>query len=716
MKKCLLSGIIVSFFLPVVVVGQIKTYTVNITKFSTDKFDEFSPVYFDKGLVFCTNRNRNIVSNYLTSDNKGLSKINYIDLSPAATSNKPKVFSKRLRSRFNDGPASFTKNFDTVYFSRNLKVDGSVSELSNPRNKLGVFMAVSENNQWSKIIDLRFNNEYYNITTPYISPDGKRLFFASDNPDGYGGSDLYYCNWSGDFWDDPVNLGPEINTSGNESYPFINSEGALYFSSDGHSGLGGKDIFYSKQSGGKWLKPIPLDAPINSEADDFALIADSTMSGGYFSSDRAGTMDIYRFNTNIHQVFYCNEERINKYCFKFSDEVKIPVDERYLMLVWDFGDGTRATGSAAEHCFSGPGKYHVSLNAVDKKTGEVFFSKLSYTVELKDAEQPVINSSPSAIQGEPLSFDGLTSNFPGYDILNYTWYFSDGYRSTGEKVDHTFLESGEHTAKLGLIVRNRKTGVIKDVCSFRNIGIFDSKVNKAAYDKKVDAPYTVENIFDYDLAKISDLYSSESEYNPDMVFRVEILNSKMRLGTDNKQFAGLPPQYALKEIFVPQEKVYSYIVDEENSLMATYPTFNDMKKLGYDKTRIRTFILTEQVSKDLNNLKKVFGVSADVFFRKGDYRLSPVGTQFLDLVLGFMVRYPDVILEIDNHTDNVGSEASNLSLSQKRSEAMVAYLVGNGINESRLVARGYGESRPVAPNFVESDRKLNRRIDILIIK
>ena len=716
MKKHLLSGILIFFFLPLVLAGQIKTYSVNITRFSSDKFDEYSPVYFDKGLVFCTNRNRNVVSNYLTSDNKGLSKIDFIDLSPLATSDKPRIFSKNLKSRFNDGPASFTRNGDTVYFSRNLKVEGSVSEISNPRNKLGIFMAVRENNKWDKITDLRFNNEYYNITTPYISPDGKRLFFASDNPDGHGGSDLYYCEWTGDFWDDPVNLGPEINTGGNESYPFVDREGALYFSSDGHSGLGGKDIYYSKQSGGNWLKPVPLDPPINSEFDDFALIADSTMSGGYFSSDRAGTMDIYSFSTNIHQVFYCNKERTNQYCFKFSDEVKIPVDERFLILVWDFGDGAKETGSETEHCYSGPGRYLVSLNAVEKKTGEVFFSKLSYTLELKDAEQPVINSAPSAFTGEPLSFDGLTSNFPGSDILTYTWYFGDGTRNIGEKIIHTFQENGEYPVKLGLIVRDRKTGVIRNVCSYQNIGIFDDKAKKAAFDKKVDAPLPVENVFDYDLAKISDLNSAEREYNQDMVFRVEIMTSKMRLGTDNKQFSDLPAKYNLKEYFLPQERVYSYVVDEENTLMATYPTFNELKSMGYDKTRIRTFILTDQASKDLNNLKRVFGVSADVFFRKGDYRLSPLGTQFLDLVLGFMVRYPDVKIEIDNHTDNVGSEASNLTLSQKRSEAMVAYLVGNGINESRLVAKGYGESRPVVPNILESDRKLNRRIDLLIVK
>jgi outer membrane protein OmpA-like peptidoglycan-associated protein len=715
MKKYLLSGILLVFLLPLMTMGQPQTYSVNITKFSSDKFDEFSPVYYKNGLVFCTNGNKNLVSNYLNSDNKGLSKIIFVDISPLSGSDRPKIFSSDLKTRFNDGPASFTRDGDTIYFSRNLKVDGTVSELSNPRNKLGIFMAVHENNRWTKIADLRFNNEYYNITTPSISPDGKRLFFASDNPDGYGGSDIYYCDWSGDFWNDPVNMGPGINTPGNESYPFVDREGALYFSSDGHSGLGGKDIYYTKQSGGKWLKPIPLDPPINSKFDDFALVSDSAMNSGYFSSNRAGTVDIYSFKTNIHQLFYCDKERVNNYCFKFTDETNIPIDERFLQLVWDFGDGKKATGSVNEHCFSGPGKYTVRLDAVDKKTGEVFISKLHFNLELRDAEQPIIKSVPSAIKGEPVNFDGLSSYFPGSEVLVYTWYFGDGSRTTGDKVAHAFKDQGDYEVKLGLILRNQNTGVIKNVCASRTINVFDSKSQKTTFDQKGDPPLQPGNIFDYDLAKISDLYSLEKEYNQDMVFQVEVSASRIKLGTDNKLFAKIPTIYRLKEIYHPQENVYSYVIDEESTLMATYPAFNEIKSLGYDKTRIRTYTLTDQTAKDLNNLKKVFGLSADLFFRKADYRLTPLGTQFLDLVLGYMVRYPDIKLEIDNHTDNIGTDASNLLLSQKRSTTMVDYLVANGINASRLTAKGYGESRPIASNFVEADRKLNRRIDLVIV-
>ncbi len=162
------------------------------------------------------------------------------------------------------------------------------------RNKLGIFYAVLEGKKWTKIRELRFNNEWYNVTTPYLSPDGKRLYFASDKPEGYGGSDLYYCEWKNDYWSDPVNLGPVINTKGNESYPFVNPAGELLFSSDGHPGLGGKDIFFSRPKDNDWLPPVRLDPPVNSQYDDFGIITDSLMSEGYFSSKRNKSVDIFQ--------------------------------------------------------------------------------------------------------------------------------------------------------------------------------------------------------------------------------------------------------------------------------------------------------------------------------------------------------------------------------------------------------------------------------------
>ncbi len=704
-----ISGILAVLLLPLTATGQSETYSVNIAKFSSKKSDEFSPVYYKNGLVFCSNRKSDLIKNYSTPEDKGLLKIFFVD----TLSGKVRLFSKELRSKFNDGPASFNKNHDTVYFSRNLKVDGDLEENS-PRNKLGIFTAVLENYTWIKILDIRFNNEYFNITTPYISPDGKRLFFASDNPSGMGGTDIYYCNWKKDYWDDPVNMGPEINTSGNESYPSVNREGGLFFSSDGHPGLGGKDIFYSKQSKNKWLAPVHLDSPINSKFDDFGLVADSVMNKGYFSSNRSNSVDIYQFRTNIRQLFYCEKQKVNQYCFKFGDEGKIAIDSRYVQLVWEFGDGSSTVGQNIEHCFKGPGKYTVKLNVVDKKTGHAIFSKLSYNLELKDIEQPIIVSQASAIAGESLKFDGLSSNFPGSEILDYTWHFGDGARSEGEILNHSYFEPGDYEVKLGLIVRNNRTGVTHEACAVKPVKIFSNKLEKAEFDKRELKPVPVIDILEYDYAITDNMFSAEKYINQDVVYRVEILNSKIKLKPDDNIFKNVPTKYRIKEEFIIAEKHYSYTINEELSLMAAYPSFNEITGLGFQSARIIALNIEDPAAMELNNLKRVFGVSADAFFRKNAFSLTSEGTQVLDLVLGFLTKYPDLKLVIECHTDNTGQAASNQNLTQKRAEAMVDYLVINGISRQKLTAKGYGGTRPVAPNYQESDRKNNRRINFII--
>ncbi len=211
------------------------------------------------------------------------------------------------------------------------------------------------------------------------------------------------------------------------------------------------------------------------------------------------------------------------------------------------------------------------------------------------------------------------------------------------------------------------------------------------------------------------MFSAEKNVSQDVAYRVEITNSKIRLAHDDKAFKDIPVKYAVKENYLAGEKVYSYSIDEEPSLMATYPTFNEISALGFEQARVIQVNIDDPAAKELNNLEKGFGVSTDLLFRKNDFSLTSAGTQLLDLVLGFLSKYPALKLEIACHTDNVGSANSNQVLSLKRAEAMVNYLASNGISRLRLTAKGYGGIRPVAPNYQESDRKSNRRIDFTIL-
>jgi len=712
----LVLAVILTFIMQIEVVGQIETYTLSLTPFSTKKYDEFSPVYFKNGLVFCSNRRNAGILSYSTDENKGPIKIYFVDTAQGGNVKNTNRFSKELETNYNDGPVSFNKDGNQVYYSRNLETGTKLSDASGSRNKLGIFSSVLIDGKWSKILDFRFNNEYYNITTPCLSPDGNRLYFASDKPGGYGGFDLYYCQRKNDYWAEPVNLGPIINTKGNELYPFVNELGQLFFSSDGLPGKGGKDIFFSKYADSAWRPPIPLDPPINSKYDDFALITDNNLNEGYFSSNRGGSMDIYHFKKNFPQILYCEKQVENQYYYYFKDDGAIKINSSYLGIEWEFGDGTKAFESTAEHYFPGPGKYSIKQNIVDKKTGKVIFIKLAVDLDIKESEQPYIESQEQVVSGELIEFNGQKSHFNEYQILGYSWDFGDGSRDVGNLVSHSFKGKEESFVRLIVSLKNLSTGKISEACVSKRISIFKDAKEKTSYLEKLHKINSKEvNIKDDNNSSQAIRYSAEKELQQDAVFQLEVISSKKKISLSNAAFKKIPNKYLLKEVFNRSDSTYSYIVDEETSLMALYPAYLEMISLGYQNVICKTYILKNAAEKELYNLKKIFGVFSDAFFEENEYTASPGAYPILDQVVEIMNNHPEIRLEIAAYADDEGSSEYNMELSQKRAQTMANYLINKGIHKDRLIAKGFGKSKPISPSHSEEDRKINRRVQFIIV-
>ena len=150
------------------------------------------------------------------------------------------------------------------------------------------------------------------------------------------------------------------------------------------------------------------------------------------------------------------------------------------------------------------------------------------------------------------------------------------------------------------------------------------------------------------------------------------------------------------------------------SLMATYPAYRDILSLGFKDARIKMYGLKEQSEKELHNLIKINGAFADSYFDTSE-KLTSNAYIMLDQIVKLMKKYTSMKLEVAVHTDNTGSAENNLASSQRHSQDLVKYLIMRGINIKRLVATGFGGSKPIAPNFLEKDRKLNRRIDFIIL-
>ncbi len=453
--------------------SQEKGFIVKRCLFSSALDNEFSPVYYGDGLVFCSNQRDNSLAIYKNGDER---LYNIVTVSAKGKSGwkQPILFSRDLQTHLNEGPASFNASSTRIYFSRNNPLALNRKNKSAEADKLGIFSAENKGGSWGNVKALAFVDPRYNYTTPSISPDGSRLYFASDIPGGAGGMDLYYSAATDEGWGDPVNLGPVINTPMNESFPFAGRYGVLYFASDGHKGEGGKDIYYTRQADGKWIEPVHLDSAINSPFDDFGLVADSTFEHGYFSSNRMNTDDIFSFSAAPPVFPDCDSIAENKYCFTFFDERHNLMDTVPAIYRWDFGEGMVVEGVEVKHCFQGPGDYNVRLTIIDGRTGDTISSEASYEVGLEDIRQAVIGSYDIGVTDNPVTFKAGTESLKGEEIIDIFWDFGDGYAPGGPVANHTFRKAGEYIVKLGLGTRADSSGGMSRRCVMKRIKVFSS--------------------------------------------------------------------------------------------------------------------------------------------------------------------------------------------------------------------------------------------------
>ncbi|WP_339917877.1 OmpA family protein [Yeosuana marina] len=202
---------------------------------------------------------------------------------------------------YHDGPVTISSDGKTMYFSRNNFNKNVLKKDKKGITNLKIYKATLVDSVWTNIEELPFNSDNYSTGHPALSSDGTKLYFASDMPGGFGGSDIYfsYINSDGTYGK-PQNLGDIVNTKKNELFPFINNEGTLFFSSDGHPGIGLLDIFATtSDKNDNITNVINLGVPVNSSKDDFSFFMNSDGTSGYFASNRdggVGSDDIYAYN------------------------------------------------------------------------------------------------------------------------------------------------------------------------------------------------------------------------------------------------------------------------------------------------------------------------------------------------------------------------------------------------------------------------------------
>jgi outer membrane protein OmpA-like peptidoglycan-associated protein/tetratricopeptide (TPR) repeat protein len=248
------------------------------------EYSDFAGYESDTYLYFTSSRNKN-------RRNYGWNEQPTTDIyraeNVAGTFKNEKLVEGDVNSKYNEGTIAITNDGQTMYFSRNNFLNGDYEKSESGRSKLKIYRASLVNGEWQEIEELPFNSDEYEVSHPALSPDNSTLYFSSDMEGGYGASDLYMVSINDDgSFGEPQNLGANINTEGRENFPFIDADGKLFFSSDGHLGLGGLDVFYADMQGGQYGTTTNLGIPVNSTMDDFAFSYFNQVDRGYVSSNR----------------------------------------------------------------------------------------------------------------------------------------------------------------------------------------------------------------------------------------------------------------------------------------------------------------------------------------------------------------------------------------------------------------------------------------------
>lgn len=635
-------------------------------------YDDFGPALVHGQLVFASDRDlgsitkrtslwtgnpfSDLYSTPLKTDQPG-----------AIASARLEKYANSVNTRFNEAAVCLAPDGQTLYFTRNNFDDGNTERSEEGLVKLNIFSARrNAAGSWTEVTRLPFNSAEFNTAHPSMSPDGKRLYFSSNRPGGFGGMDLYYSELNNGVWSAAINLGPTVNTEGNEIFPFIDPNGRLYFGSNGHLGLGGLDLFYSTPKGAKdWNLPINLGAPLNSTRDDFGVCFGGDLSWGFFTSDRdggAGRDDIYAFSKNAAPVEI----------YVFDQQTSKPVSGA---AVLNSLNGLTLTTSSDGI---------VAFDMRHAECADFSTAKKGYETALKTA----CTDSMGAASGQITRIEIALNKVGTFSVQGMVFDMRDGFPANGAK----------------LILSNDCGKLLPEPFVTGPDGRFKFKLDK-------NCCYTLRAIQDGFIAGVSEGICTKN-LNQNPVFKVNL---------------NLEP-YRDAEGFIVEipEKGTAPTGPRYNDLSGLYETPDGQPasfELG-DGLHVREGVLYDNglPSQPAESTweRGSEGFLINLYYDFNANNPSEASFPELKKLLKTLKQNPDFQVEIASHTDARGSDEYNLSLSQRRADAVVEWLAKQGISRERLTPKGYGETKLVnqCSNGItcdESQHQLNRRTEFRIL-
>ncbi len=654
---------------------------------NTEKLD-FSPTYYNDGVIFVSTRGADKLTDKKSKDiwiDDNFMALFQSAMDEEGNLGQASIFSTNLTTKFHEGPVSFNRSGDRIFFTRNDYRRKKRRNNSKGIMKLEIYTSTKEGEDWSKPEALPFNTKEYEEAHPAISPDGKYLFFTSDRKGGFGGMDLYVSEFLGGKWSAPMNLGDKINTAGNEVFPYVHDDGTLYFASNGWGGLGGLDIFSTQlDEEDCWTEANNIGTPFNSPKDDFGLIMNVLGTEGYFTSAREnghGQDDIYSFKrkgAGFMEAVICTFEQKDN---ERIENVEVSVMEKINIneAAEDFRMKLMETEVSNEYLLK------FRKDAIEREQ-----EKVKYTTNIDGEFRMSLRPDREYI---------FIAKKEGYTIAEET-LSTYGLTPSSKLVDFCIPLEAPKCLALEGVVKNKKYGnIIADAdVTMINLCTGEEVIVKSGKNGEFTFP-CVECDCDY-------------AFKGEKVHFVEGKNKATTVGLECAK-GGVVETEVLLEL-TPAEPFKTPPSDTPVSPAPPTVVYNVTPPPPPAPAPPIATANSSNYSGLMIELQNIYYDFDQYYIRDRDAKRD------LDKVVSLMRQYTSMIIELGSHTDARGTTAYNERLSQNRANAAVNYIVSKGIDRRRLVAKGYGETqlRNHCKNYTEcseTEHQYNRRTEVKII-
>jgi len=740
-----------------------KEYDIkNVEKINTANA-EFCPVFVNNKLIYVAERSTFDFVEFEKNDYNGQPFLNmYISEVNAENAEKSKTLSKKVNSESHDGPISVSADGKTIYFTR-------VTGGGKKGNTAKIYTASGHDRKWADTKPFQYNIEEYSVAHPSISSDNKLLFFVSDMSGGYGGKDLWVSMRNGEVWEKPVNLGPDINTSGDEMFPLIKNNGILYFSSNGLPGYGGLDIYSAKMVDGKWLLQRNEGLSINSSYDDFGItFVNDTI--GYFSSNRVGGKgkdDIYYFQFTDRSLIISGTILLTENGKDPAKGINVTLKEEDGTLVettktndkgffefknLDAEKRYMAIIDNSDPQFTGKARYFLSdgnkvIQRVTNKDGANKFVFKNLPVDPNGLPDLYTNDdltlAGNLLYGEnpskPLKNTKLVIKNEFGDVLETTTTNEFGaFTFRNIPSDQNYMVSMDETD----IVLPENTKITLTNKSGKEIKTFYSGNGKFNFKVLSSDKNTISEMKADDDNLVMDIFGFVYDENKKPIANAKInIREDSKMGELNEIITSANGKFNFKNLRADKNYIFEandkdpvlssvkkiYIADAKGRIYRVI-TKNGEGKFSFkviesDKALLGEFVVDDPwlAVLELKNKKEKeeLTIVENIYYNFGDYKFDEAGQKVLDKVITVLLTNPKLFIELSSHTDSRSSDQFNLALSKKRAQFAVDYMIAKGVDKKRLKAIGYGETKLLnkCANNVEctdDEHKVNRRSEFKI--